>query len=179
MQRVLSFLEMFRRSRRPGDLIFALGFVALSAVLAALLPWQVRWLPRLPAPAQPAFWPTIGVAMMLGFGLLHLAATWVSPRLAGRREEVLLWLRSLEYVGWFVAYVVIVPLLGYLPATVLFAMTLSWRLGYRTGRTLGLAALFGLGTVLVFKAGLGVRIPAGALYSGLPDSIRSFAMSRL
>lgn len=177
MQRVLTFLEMFRRDRRPGDLVFAIGFFVFAVLTVALLPSQARWVSGTPTVAQPAFWPLVGALMMLGFGAIHLTGTWMSPRLAGRLKEVLFWVRSLEYVAWFVAYVLAVPRLGYLPASLLFALALTFRLGYRRGRDFAVAALFALVVVLVFKAGLNVKIPAGALYEHLPAGLRSFVMT--
>lgn len=177
MQRVLTFLEMFRRERRPGDLVFALGFFLFALALALVLPHQARWVERATLFGQPAFWPRVGVAMMVGFGAVHLVGTLVSRRLSGRLAEVLFWLRALEYAGWFIAYVLLVPRLGYLPSSILFALLLSLRLGYRSAATLGLAVLFAVAVVVIFKTGLSVNIPAGALYDHLPRNIRSFVMS--
>lgn len=179
MHRLTPFTRYLQRPRQPGDLVFALAFVAVSALLCALLPWQVTWIPRVAVTAQPALWPAIGVFMMLGFGLLHLGSNAVSPRVPGRGVEVRLWARSLEYVVWFIAYVLVVPLIGYLPTTMIVALLLSLRLGYRRPAFLVGAVVFGAAVVLVFKTGLGVRIPGGALYAYLPDSLRSFALSRL
>ena len=39
---------------------------------------------------------------------------------------------------------------------------------------LGAAAFTGLGIVLVFKAALSVKIPGGAIYEYLPDTLRNF-----
>ena len=117
--------------------------------------------------------------MMVVFGAAHLLSTVNAPRLPGRLREVMAWGRSLEFVAWFVVYVLIVPLIGYLPATLLFALLLGLRLGYRSPRGLLASALFAVAVVLVFRAGLGVRIPAGEIYQFLPPSIRSFAMTNL
>ena len=65
------------------------------------------------------------------------------------------------------------PLVGYLPVTLVFVPLLSWRMGYRDRRMLGLAVLFALAVVLVFKGFLAVRIPGGAAYEYLPDGVRS------
>lgn len=110
---------------------------------------------------------------MTGFGLLYLASHW-RQILTGTAEETLLWLRAVEYVLWFMAYVWIVPVIGYLPATLLFTVTLSIRQGYRSQKQIINAAAVGLGIVLVFKTGLSVKIPGGALYEFLPASLRNF-----
>ena len=87
--------------------------------------------------------------------------------------EISLWLRGLEFVGWFVIYVLTVRWAGYLPSTLVFCCALAWRLGYRSRRWLGAALLFGLCTVLIFKSALAVKIPGGTLYEVLPDGLRN------
>lgn len=176
MKRVLNFLALFRRERRPGDLVFAFGFFLLACLMLVVLPAQAKFLPGKELVGQPGFWPSIGVGMMVLFGGVHLVSTYNAPRLPGRLREVMVWLRALEFVVWFIAYVLLVPRLGYLPATVLFAVILGVRLGYRSPRALLAAVLFALVVVLVFRAGLSVRLPAGALYQYLPDGLRNFAM---
>ena len=67
-----------------------------------------------------------------------------------------------------------VPLVGYLPTTILFCVGLTLRLGYRAPRVLAAAALTGTATVVVFKALLSVRIPGAAAYEYLPAALRNF-----
>ncbi|WP_422367471.1 tripartite tricarboxylate transporter TctB family protein [Pelagibius sp.] len=179
MNRVFNFLALFRRERRPGDMVFAIGFFLIAVAAAVVLPQQAKFLPGKALVSQPGFWPAIGVGMMVTFGAAHLLSTWNAPRLPGRLREVLVWARALEFVAWFVAYVLIVPVVGYLPATLILALGLGMRLGYRSPRSLVAAALFAVVVVLVFRTGLGVRIPAGALYDYLPAPIRSFAIINL
>lgn len=176
MQRVLNFLALFRRERRPGDLIFAAGFLVIALACLMALPWQAQFLGRKSLVEEPGFWPSVGVGMMVVFGLIHFICTWNAPRLPGRLQEVILWARSIEFVAWFIVYVVAVPVIGYLPATLLFAVLLSIRAGYRSARMLASAAGLALVTVGVFKAGLGVKLPTGEVYQYLPDSIRTFVM---
>jgi hypothetical protein len=72
-------------------------------------------------------------------------------------------------------YVYAIPVIGYLLATVTFCVLLTFRIGYR-GRALGVAAVFGLLVVLVFKAGFNVKIPGGAIYEYAPDGMRYFLL---
>ena len=177
MKQMFSFLAMFRRDRRPGDLVFAVGFFVFAVAVVLVLPQQATFLPGRALITQPGFWPAIGAAMMLLFGAVHLLGTLNAPRLPGPLREVMVWARSLEFVVWFILYVLAVPRLGYLPSTVLLAVLLGARLGYRSPRTLAASVLFAVAVVLVFRTGLGVRVPAGAIYSHLPDAIRTFAMT--
>ena len=179
MKRVFNFLAVFRRERRPGDLVFAVGFFLIAVAAAVVLPAQAKFLPGKMLVSQPGFWPAVGVTMMVLFGAAHLLSTVNAPRLPGRMREVLTWGRSFEFVAWFVVYVLSVPVIGYLPATLILSLLLGARLGYRSPRGLLASALFAVAVVLVFRTGLGVRIPAGALYDYLPAAIRSFAMTNL
>ena len=179
MRYVFSYIKMFRRERRPGDLVFACGFLIVALALAVALPTQARFLGNKDLVAEPGFWPLVGVVMMVVFGAIHFVGTLNAPRLAGRGKEVILWLRSLEFVGWFFVYVMVVPVIGYLPASVIFALLLCLRLGYRSFAVLAIACIFAVAVVLVFKAGLGVRIPGGAIYQYLPEGLRTFFVVNL
>lgn len=169
-------LDNFKRERRPGDLVFAVLFVIIALALTAALPAQAKFVQGMKFIAQPAFWPVVGVSMMLGFGSIHIVSSLLSPRTIGRLREVSLWIRSLEYVVWFYVYVITIPVLGYLPSTLIFVVSLCLRLGYRSAAVLSAGAVFSVAVVLVFKAGLGVALPAGEIYNNLPDGIRNFMM---
>jgi hypothetical protein len=175
MSRINSAQQLFRRERRPGDLVFASLFLAFVLFLAFHLTDQVTWQTKTKLVAQPAFWPTLSVLGMLVFAALHWLGAILSPRIQGRWSEVAIWLRALEFGGWFLAYVLILPHLGYLGSSLIFAVGLTWRLGYRSLAALGAAAMLALVTVVLFRGLLHVKIPAGSIYQCLPDTIRSFA----
>lgn len=177
MIRAQTFQDLFKRYRRPGDLVFGLMFLGFSLFLLVTLPAQTTWAPGTRLFAQPAFWPYLSVWVMTVFAALHVLSTLVSPPLTGRWTEVAFWLRSVEFAIWFMAYVATVPVLGYLPTTVLFALTLSLRLGYRSPVMLGWAALTGVTVVLIFKTFLQVKVPGGAIYQALPTGVRAFMLT--
>ena len=179
MARLKLFQELFQRYRRPGDLVFAVIFFGVSLFLLSQLGTQTTWARRTPWHGQPALWPGIAVAGMTLFGFFHLLGSAVSPRIRGRWAEVTFWLRSLEYVLYFLIYVALVPLGGYLPMTLLFTVLLSLRAGFRGWRPLVSAAAFGVVTALIFRGFLQVKIPAGEIYDHLPVVIRSFALQYL
>ena len=163
-----------RRIRRAsGELLFAALFFALALFLLSRLSDQTRWVKGVMLFAQPAFWPGVGLAGMVLFGGFHLRACWRRDDLRRERGEALVWLRSVEYALWFMGYVWAVPRIGYLPASVVFAPLLAFRVGYRRPVALWSAAALGLGTVLFFKSLLGVKIPGGAVYEYLPDGLRA------
>jgi hypothetical protein len=167
----------------PGALPFALLFTCLALLLLSQLGAETKFSAKGQLVAQPAFWPAIGVIGMVLFGGFHLLTTYLHRQRAdgppGDFPEVGVWLRSLEYLAWFMVYVFAVPVIGYLPATLLFTVALAFRVGYRSPGQLGLVALTGLGIVLVFKSLLAVKIPGGAIYDYLPDTLRSIAIGYL
>lgn len=179
MVRLRIFQELFQRYRRPGDLIFAIIFLLFAAFLLSQLGEQTTWAKRTPWYGQPALWPAIAVVGMTVFGAFHLLGSLVSPRIPGRWTEVIFWLRSFEYVIYFLIYVVLVPLGGYLPMTMAFTLFLAARAGFRSWRVLIVAVFFGAVTALVFRGFLQVKIPAGQVYEYLPAAIRTFAMTYL
>ena len=169
--------DLFKRYRRPGDLVFSILFLLFCLFLLFSLPDQTTWASGTKLLAQPAFWPYAAVIAMTGFSALNLISSLVSPPIPGRWIEVGFWLRSLEFAGWFMVYVIAVPRLGYLPSTVVFTVVLTYRLGYRDTRFLASAAAFGVVVVIIFKSLLQVKVPGGAIYEYLPDSMRSFMLT--
>ena len=116
--------------------------------------------------------------MLGGFAVqfLRLRRRWP---LRADRIEARRWLEPFEFLIWFMAYVMAVPILGFLPMSVVFACALTWRLGYRDRTTLWIAAGFAVAMVLLFKGFLGVNIPGAAIYEVLPSGLRSFFLTTL
>lgn len=163
-----------RGHRRAGQILFAAAFVVVAIALVIVLPDQTVWKAKTSFFAQPRFWPSVGVIGMAVFGALHL---WHQPRRRASRydlREGRVWITVLEYALWFLVYVWIVPIIGYLPTTLVFAPLLAWRLGYRSPRMLWIAVAFGFAVVVLFKGLLEVRIPGGLIYEYLPGAMRSF-----
>lgn len=172
--------KVFARKAPVAEREFALVFAAIALLLFLLLPHQTEWVGRSKLYAQPAFWPAISLAVMGLCACGFVIRAFRSEVLSGRGKEIWQWIRSLEFVGWFIAYVWSVPIVGYLIATILFSCLLAWRVGYRKPKWMGIATLFSLSVVVLFKAALGVNIPAGALYELLPaGDLRSFLMTNL
>lgn len=158
--------------RRAGQILFAIAFVVVSVALLAMLGDQTVWKAKVKFVAQPRFWPAVGVIGMAVFGGLHL---WHLPRCKlGRYDarEGRIWLEAIEYAAWFLAYVWVVPIVGYLPTTMIFAPILTWRLGYRTAKMLSISVIFAIVVVVIFKGLLEVKIPGGAIYEYFPSAIR-------
>ena len=89
-------------------------------------------------------------------------------------KEVILWARGIEFVLWFMVYVALVPIIGYLPSTLIFVLPLIYRQGYRQPYYFYCGALFVFAVVVFFKVMLEVKIPGAVLYEFFPDTIRNF-----
>lgn len=168
--------EEQRRFRGPlrGQLLFALVFLVASLLLLSQMGEQTKWVNKTKLFAQPRFWPAVSIGGMVLFGGLHL---WKLPIRRFTRADVIewrIWLFAIEYVLWFLAYVLVVPWLGYLAMTVIFMLILAYRVGYRDRVMLWSAVGVGVAVVVLFKSFLNVKIPGGAIYELLPGTLRTF-----
>ena len=157
-----------------GQLIFALLFLALSILLISQLGDQTKWIKKTKFAAQPRLWPMIALTGMVFFTGLHL---WRLPRrriLQVDLQEAKRWLQVNEYCVWFIAYVWVVPQIGYLISTLIFLPALAYRAGYQNKQMMTYAACIGFSIVVIFKSFLEVKIPGGAIYEFLPNALRSF-----
>lgn len=177
MSRVKTLQALFKRYRRPGDIVFAWFVLIASIFLLSQLFDQTVFKPGGKLFAQPRFWPAVSLIGMVGFAGFHLIGSALSERIEGRWKEVALWGSALEFAGWFIAYAAIVPYAGYLPSTVLFAVLLVLRVGYRDKIALLSAVLTSVLIVLLFKTFLQVKLPSGLIYEGLPDGIRQIMLT--
>ncbi len=176
MARLKTLQEMFKRYRKPGDIVFATLFLVFAVFLLSQIYTETAWVRRTKWFAQPRFWPAVSVIGMTVFAILHFYGSIVSPRIPGRWKEVGFWLRSFEYVVYFLIYVSAVPVIGYMPSTILFCVFLSLRTGFRSRSMLIWAVVFAITVSFIFRGLLQVKIPAGAIYEALPDALRNFAL---
>ena len=163
--------HVFPDGRRPGEILFVTVTMLIALALLAAIPWQTTWLPGKGFAAQPRFWPALSLGGVVLFGLINALSRARVARTPGRWQEAALWLRSLEFIGWYMLYVLAIPVIGYLAATLSFCAGLALRMGYR-GRTVWIAAAFGLFVVLFFKPAMNVKIPSGAIYDFAPEQLR-------
>ena len=177
MSRVKTLQVLFKRYRRPGDIVFAWAVLIASLFLLSQLFDQTSYKPGAKLFAQPRFWPAVSLICMTGFAAFHLLGSIWSERISGRWQEVLHWASSLEYAGWFIGYAAVVPMAGYLPSTVIFAVLLTLRAGYRSRTALLSAVASAIVIVLLFKTFLQVKLPSGQIYEMLPDGLRQIMLT--
>ena len=163
--------------RQRGELAFALVFLLCALLLLSQIGTQALWFPRTQFAAQPAFWPMVSLIGMSLFGGLYLISLLRMAKPVTEWREMLMWAQASEYVGWYLAYAAIVPVIGYLPATLLVMPLLVWRLGLRSRAMMWASVAFAFGVVIFFKTLLSVRIPGGKLYDLLPPALRSFMVT--
>jgi hypothetical protein len=163
--------------------MFAIFMFALALVLLSQLGAQTKWIDGVGVIVQPRFWPALSLTGMLLFSLGYLIQSLVDVRRADgtglndriwQPQELLNWVRTLEYAAYFLLYVLLVPRLGYLPATLIFCLLLTLRAGYRSHHFIVWSLAGGFLIVLVFKTFLMVKLPAGRLYQSLPEGIGKF-----
>ncbi|WP_417675321.1 tripartite tricarboxylate transporter TctB family protein [Pseudodonghicola sp.] len=159
---------------RRGQLVFALVFVALSILLLSQIGHQTVWAAKTKFFAQPRFWPAVGLGGMAVLGGLHLYHLPWKRFTSSDRVELRRWAEVLEYAVWFMAYVLLVPVIGYLLATLIFMPALTWRMGYRSRLILWSSVVFAVAVVVLFKTFLSVKIPGGMIYEYLPGALRGF-----
>lgn len=177
MLRAKTLQALFKRYRRPGDIVFAWFVLLISLFLLSQILDQTLYKANGKLFAQPRFWPAVSLSLMSVFAAFHLLGSALSERIEGRWAEVLHWAKSLEYAGWFIVYAVAVPYAGYLPSTLIFALLLTLRAGYRSRMALGAAVVSAFSIVLLFKTFLQVKIPSGLIYEALPDGIRQIMLT--
>lgn len=164
--------HVFPLGRKPGELLFCVLMLVFSGLLLSQIGWQTVWLDGKRLAAQPRLWPAISLGGMVAFAALNWVTTRAVARTPGRWQEAGVWVRSLEYAGWYLVYVMAIPLAGYLLSTLAFCLFLTWRLGYRS-RFAFLSALgFALFVVVLFKSVFNVKIPGGAIYDYAPSALR-------
>lgn len=168
---------LFKRYRRPGDIVFAWFWVVISVFLLSQIFDQTAYKNGAKLFAQPRFWPAVSLGLMTAFACFHLLGSALSERIEGRWREVWLWVSSLEYAGWFMVYAIAVPYTGYLLTTIVFAILLALRVGYRSAQMLMAAGGSALFTVLLFKTLLKVNLPSGLIYDQLPNGLRQFMLT--
>ena len=165
---------------QAGDLVFAIFFLAVSLFLLARLGGQTELVKRTGTVAQPAFWPTVAVALMTGFAVPapHRFSGVSAGRGALGGGEILDSIRRIRaLVHGLCLDGCPAARLGYLPSSIVFPALLAFRLGYRAPRKLGFAAASGVTVVVLFKSLLQVKVPGGAIYETLPDAMRAFMLT--
>jgi len=129
--------------------------------------------------------PFLCLLVLVPAALLNLSDSWRVRQWRTRFQlptdaqyETSKYLAALEYVAYFIVYTLSVPILGYLVATILLGTFLTWRLGYRSVKWFGIAAVSSFAIVVVFRSLLQIKTPVSIwLYDQLPTTTRAFMLT--
>ena len=166
----------------PGRAVVALFFLVLGAGGLALIPDQTGaspgdegWF------TQPWLMPLLTLGLLGAASLLYVVALWRNGEFAREKMsgaalagEAWIWLKSAEFFAWYVAYIVLLGLIGYSFSTFLFVACLSLRVGLRQPKWLLAALGITLAMTLLFRLGLEIWVPPADLYDLLPKSVGVF-----
>jgi hypothetical protein len=169
-------------ANRLESMALAVIFSGISGALLLLLGSATRagsadadWWTR-PALA-PAAALTVLVAANLATLLRDLADLRRRPPTVEERAEAwdrfAGWLRPLEFLAYYAAYVWAIRHVGYFPASLVFVSGLLVRVGLGQARWLLSGAAFALALVGVFRIGLGIWMPTPGLYDLAPAGLRT------
>jgi hypothetical protein len=169
------------QANRLESMALALIFAAVSVLLLALIGVATRtgqasggWWTR------PAFAPGVALAVLVAANLITLwrdfADLRANPATAEERSDarakVLGWLRPAEFLAYYAVYIYAIQHLGYFPSTLIFVLGLLWRVGLTAPRWIWAGIGLSVFMIGVFRAGLGVWMPAPEFYDLFPDAIR-------
>lgn len=172
-------------ANRIESLALALIFAAVSLALLALIGVATRhgqasggWWTR------PAFFPGVALGLLAVANVItvfrdiaDLKANPSTPEeRAEARVQILRWLRPFEFLAYYAAYIWLIQHLGYFPSTFLFVMFLLVRVGLTAPKWFLAGIGLSLFMVAVFRAGLGVWMPAPKFYDLFPDAVRMALM---
>ncbi len=181
--------DLFGFKRTRGDLIFSIFMLGLALFLLYHFGDEGGWYDRdLPQRRfgkvlkQQWVGPLMALAVLVPAALLN---AWLSYRWTQKPErkhrpnqtvfEVVEWLRALEFLLYFIIYSFCVPILGYLLSTLIFALFLTTRLGYRKPKWLAYSLGTAMVIVLVFRTLLQIKTPVNIwLYEQFPPALETF-----
>ena len=129
--------------------------------------------------------PMLCLALLVPAALWNLRASFKEHRWRRRfllptsaYFELTKYAAALEFVAYFIAYTLLVPVLGYLLSTLILGTFLTWRLGYRSRVWLIRGFVSSFVIVLVFRSMLQIKTPVSIwLYDQLPAALRAFMLT--
>ena len=188
-ERRFKVADLFKFQRGRADLLFSVLILGMALLLLLTFFDQSGWADRdLPQKRlgkvlkQPWIGPVIALLILVPAALGNLGLSLRRALLDRRkhrpnktRYEVVQWLRAIEFIVYFIIYTRSIEIVGYLIATVIFAMLMVLRLGYRSWRWVGIAAGVSFLSVVFFRTLLQIKTPVNIwLYNQLPEGLERF-----
>lgn len=181
--------NLFAFKRGRGDLVFSVIMLVLVLFLlwhfTGESGWDQRKLPQKRVGKilkQPWVGPFLCMAILVPAVLVNLWQSYqkrrrdIRQRIPNRiKYELGMWFRSFEFIGYFLTYTFVIAYLGYLLSTLIFAVFLTYRLGYRSPRWIGISLASALAIVILFRSIMQIKTPVNIwLYNQLPAGIENF-----
>ena len=186
-ERRFKVADLFKFQRGRADLLFSALILGMALALLLTFFDQSGWADRdLPqkrlGKALKWIGPVIALLILVPAALGNLGLSLRRALLDRRkhrpnktRYEVVQWLRAIEFIVYFIIYTRSIEIVGYLIATVIFAMLMVLRLGYRSWRWVGIAAGVSFLSVVFFRTLLQIKTPVNIwLYNQLPEGLERF-----
>ncbi|MFA5027576.1 MAG: tripartite tricarboxylate transporter TctB family protein [Candidatus Methylomirabilota bacterium] len=142
-------------------------------VFCGFMYWQAGLAPANPfVPYGPAFYPRVILLVLAGLAVWMIWEAWAQKRKAAAAapgvSQVPDYRRVMLGFAIFLGYVGALSILGFLAATFLFVLSLSWAIGPRRmaelPKLVALAVGTTAGTFLLFEKYLHVFLPRGWLF---------------
>ena len=181
--------NLFEFKRITGDLtlsiIFLLFVVFLLIYFNSESGWSARDLNQKRVGKilkQQWVGPLMCMAILLPATILNILEAFKAYKKSKRlllpnkiMYEMTQWIRSLEFILYFLVYTFSITVLGYLISTLIFAVFLTYRLGYRTKKWIFISLFSSFIVVLIFRTILQIKTPVNIwLYQYLPENIEIF-----
>ena len=188
-ERRFKVADLFKFQRGRADLLLSALILGMALLMLLTFFDQSGWADRdLPQKRlgkvlkQPWIGPVIALLILVPAALGNLGLSLRRALLDRRkhrpnktRYEVVQWLRAIEFIVYFIIYTRSIEIVGYLIATVIFAMLMVVRLGYRSWRWVGIAAGVSFLSVVFFRTLLQIKTPVNIwLYNQLPEGLERF-----
>jgi len=181
--------NLFEFKRITGDLtlsiIFLLFVVFLLIYFNSESGWSARDLNQKRVGKilkQQWVGPLMCMAILLPATILNILEAFKAYKKSKRLllpnkiiYEMTQWIRSLEFILYFLVYTFSITVLGYLISTLIFAVFLTYRLGYRTKKWIFISLFSSFIVVLIFRTILQIKTPVNIwLYKFFPENLEVF-----
>ena len=189
LDRKFKIEDLFEFKRKDGDLFVSFVCLFFAAFIVVSFSLETGWEDRVldhkrfgKILKQPWVGPLACVAILVPAAILNLLPsyrrwTYKKRNLIPSRffYEFSIWIKALEFIGYFLIYTLSIRYLGYFLSTVIFGIFLTNRLGYTGLKWQIRSMLTTIAIVLIFRSFLKIKTPVNIwLYEFFPQNIETF-----
>ena len=181
--------NLFEFRRITGDLTLSLVFLLFVIFLFLNFNtesgWDTRNLPQKRVGKilkQQWVGPLLCMVILIPATFINLYESFKALKKSQRLKipnkiqyEISQWIRSIEFIVYFLIYTFAIEIFGYLISTMIFANFLTFRLGYRTKKWILTSTICSFVVVIIFRSILQIKTPVNIwLYKYFPENIEVF-----